>query len=326
MKHKPLIIVLGEPYSTFSEIIFKYLKLQKLKSKRPIIFVGSLKLLEKQMYKLNYNTKFNIIEKNLSNIENFKKNQINIIDVKFNFKKIFDKISIKSSNYIKKCFDISLNLLNKKKCFALINGPISKKHFLKKKNLGITEYLTKKLKLKNSVMLIYNPKFSVVPVTTHYPVDKITKNLTKNSIIKKILILQNFYKSVLKKKPNFAILGLNPHCETVNKYSEEDKIIKPAIRYLLKNKVKIKGPFPADTFFNKYNLKKYDVCIGMYHDQVLTPMKTIYGFDAINITVGLPFIRVSPDHGTNNMMIGKNSSDPQSFISLINFFNKLNEN
>ena len=117
MKHKPLIIVLGEPYSTFSEIIFKYLKLQKLKSKRPIIFVGSLKLLEKQMYKLNYNTKFNIIEKNLSNIENFKKNQINIIDVKFNFKKIFDKISIKSSNYIKKSVVVLEQLSLKPKNF-----------------------------------------------------------------------------------------------------------------------------------------------------------------------------------------------------------------
>ena len=79
------------------------------------------------------------------------------------------------------------------------------------------------------------------------------------------------------------------------------------------------GPYPADSLFMKNNIKKFDVIIGMYHDQVLTPIKTIYNFDAINITLGLPFIRISPDHGTNNSMIGKNKSDPQSLISAIKF-------
>ena len=90
----------------------------------------------------------------------------------------------------------------------------------------------------------------------------------------------------------------------------------------MKKKLLIDGPYPADTFFNKTNIEKYNLVIGMYHDQVLTPMKTIFGFDAINITLGLPFIRVSPDHGTNNVMIGTNKSSAESFISIINFFNK----
>ncbi len=83
------------------------------------------------------------------------------------------------------------------------------------------------------------------------------------------------------------------------------------------------GPFSADTFFSKQNLVHYDVAIGMYHDQVLVPMKTIFNFDAINLTLGLPFLRVSPDHGTNNSMAGKNISSPQSLISSINFFKKI---
>ena len=81
----------------------------------------------------------------------------------------------------------------------------------------------------------------------------------------------------------------------------------------------VSGPYPADSLFMKNNIKKFDIVIGMYHDQVLTPIKTIYNFDAINITLGLPFIRISPDHGTNNSMIGKNKSDPQSLISAIKF-------
>ena len=132
-----------------------------------------------------------------------------------------------------------------------------------------------------------------------------------------------FYKKKFKKIAKFAILGLNPHCESISNISEEKKIIKPAIKHLINKKIKIKGPFSADTFFTKYNLTKYDVAIGMYHDQVLTPMKTIFGFNAINLTLGLPFIRVSPDHGTNSLMIGKNKSNPESLISSINFFKNI---
>lgn len=321
MKYKPILIVLGEPYSTFSEIIFKYFKSNK-KSKYPIIFIGSSQLVRKQMLKLNYNIKIKIIDKKEVGKINLNHNKINIIDVNFKFKKIFDKVSNKSFYYIKECFDISLSLLKNKRCIALINGPISKKHFLKKKYLGITEYLTKKTSTKNSAMLIYNPNFSVSPVTTHLPVNKISKNITKKKIINNILLLHNFYKKDLNRQPKIAVLGLNPHCETINKFSEEDKIINPAIKILTKKKIIVDGPYPADTFFNNKNMKKYNLVVGMYHDQVLTPMKTVFGFNAINITLGLPFTRISPDHGTNNVMIGKNRSSAESFFSLINFFNK----
>ena len=138
--------------------------------------------------------------------------------------------------------------------------------------------------------------------------------------------IDKFYRTNFHKKPLVAVLGLNPHCETIDKFSEEDKFIKPAIKFLIKKKMRISGPFSSDTFFSRKNLKKYDVTVGMYHDQVLTPMKMLYKFNAINITLGLPFIRVSPDHGPNNQMIGKNKSDPQSLISSINFFKNLNEN
>ena len=87
------------------------------------------------------------------------------------------------------------------------------------------------------------------------------------------------------------MLGLNPHCETVDNFSEEEKIIIPSIKYLKKKKIIIEGPFSADTFFLKKNIEKFDVVVGMYHDQVLTPIKTIYNFEAINITVGLPFVQ-----------------------------------
>ena len=98
-------------------------------------------------------------------------------------------------------------------------------------------------------------------------------------------------------------------------------IIKPAISYLKSKKFKVSGPFPADTIFLKNNHKKYDVIVGMYHDQVLAPIKSIFGFNAINITLGLPFLRISPDHGPNVKMFGKNISNPNSLREAIKFLN-----
>ena len=129
----------------------------------------------------------------------------------------------------------------------------------------------------------------------------------------------NFIKKNWKKKPKFAVVGLNPHCESVNKFNEDEKIVKPAINFLKNKKFRVSGPFSADTIFLKQNRKNYDVILGMYHDQVLTPIKTLFEYDAINITLGLPFVRISPDHGPNKKMVGKNMSNPLSLIRAIEF-------
>ena len=92
--------------------------------------------------------------------------------------------------------------------------------------------------------------------------------------------------------------------------------------FLNKKNIKIDGPFPADTIFLEEQSNKYDIIIGMYHDQVLTPIKTLFGFKAINITLGLPFLRISPDHGPNVKMLGENKSSPESLIQAIKFLNK----
>lgn len=328
MIYKPLIIVLGEPYSTFQEIILKSIKKKFLSNyKFPIVFIGSVDLFKKQMIKLGYSFKLNIIEPDDLEKKKFNNKFINFININFKTKKIFDKISSKSKNYIKNSFDVAIKLIKNKKVSGIINGPISKKHFLNKKFPGITEYLSKKTFSKSyPVMLIFNEKLSVSPVTTHEPIRNVHKKINKKKIIKNVITINKFYIEKLKKKPLIAMLGLNPHCETNNKYSEEDKIIKPSIKNLLKKKIKVDGPFSADTFFFEKNIKKYDVVVGMYHDQVLVPIKTLFNFDAINITLGIPILRISPDHGTNNEMIGLNKSNFKSFVAAIKFFKKVNAN
>jgi 4-hydroxythreonine-4-phosphate dehydrogenase len=317
MNYKPILIVAGEPNSIFLEIFFKSLRIKKFKS--PIILIASQNLIKLQMKKLKINVRMKILNFNKIDRYNLNNEVINLINVEYNTTKAFEKISSKSNEYIKESFEIALKLINKKISNKLINGPISKKCFLNNKFLGITEYLAKKSNIKDIAMLIYNDNLSVSPVTTHLPLKKVAKKIDKKLIKKKIILINNFYKDRFKKKPNIAITGLNPHCESIDRYNEDSKIIKPIVKYMKKSNYKISGPFPADTIFLKENRKKYDVIIGMYHDQVLTPIKTLFEYDAINITLGLPFIRISPDHGPNEKMLGKNLSNPLSLIKSISF-------
>ena len=321
MNNKPIIITAGEPNSVFLEIFFKSIKYKKYKS--PIIIIASKKLLISQMKKLGFNYSVNLIKENFKNFHNLNNKKINIINVDYIFKECFEPISEKSNTYISNCFTVGLNFLKKNNFLKFINGPISKKHFLKGKSLGITEYLAKKTNKNSNVsMLIFNKKLSVSPITTHLALKDVHKHISKKKIYTHVKLITAFYKKNFKKIPRIAITGLNPHCESNFKNCEEDSIITPAIKNLKAKNFKIDGPFPADTIFMHDHLKKFDVIIGMYHDQVLSPIKTLFGFDAINITLGLPFVRVSPDHGPNHSMLGKNLSDPKSLIQAIKFLDK----
>lgn len=316
MKNKSVVIICGDPESTFNEILIKTLKNKVYKnSKFPIIIVCSEKLFKRELSK--FKTKIKI--QKFENQSNLRKNKIYIIDIPFEKKKLS---LIKKNEYIKKSFDIGLNLLKKNISLALINGPISKSTFLKGKYKGITEYLAFKTRSLNEVMLIFNKQLSVCPITTHIPIDQVSKKIKKKVIITKIKNINEFYKKSIGFKPNIAVTGLNPHCETFKGKNIEKSEILPAVKILKKQRIKVVGPLSADTIFLKENRKKFDVIVGMYHDQVLAPMKTIFGFKAINITIGLPFIRVTPDHGPNYEMFGLNKSKPDSLIEAFSFINK----
>ena len=315
MNYKPIIIVAGEPNSIFFELFFKVIK-KKIKS--PIILIASKKLITKQAKILKKKIKFNIVY----DFEIIKKNnlkKINLIDVDFNQSSAFDKITSKSNRYIATCFNIAIKLLKNNVSNKLINGPISKKTFLKKKFNGITEYLANKTNTKKFAMIIYNKNLSVCPLTTHLPIKHVSKKIDKLEIINKVKLIDSFWKDKFKKKVKIGVTGLNPHCESIDSFNEDKKIILPTIKKLKKLMYNIEGPLAADTIFLKNNRKKFDLIIGMYHDQVLAPIKTIFEYDAINITIGLPFTRVSPDHGPNESMLGKNKSNYLSLFNSIKF-------
>ena len=309
MNFSPILIVPGEKKSIFFEIFFKSLKSNFIIS--PLILICDKKNLDKEIKKYKFNKKIQPIKLDGIYSKKFVKKKIYLIDTEHK----------NSSIYVHNCFKIAFKLIKKGLTHKMINGPINKTKTLNKKYLGITEYVAKNFNQNKFAMLIYNKKLSVCPVTTHLPLKLVAKKINKEKIREKIIIINDFYKKFLRFKPRIAVIGLNPHCESVLKSNEDNKIIRPVIKSF-KNNINVKGPFPADTIFLKNNRKKFDVIIGMYHDQVLTPIKTIFEYDAINITIGLPFLRVTPDHGPNEKMIGKNISNPISLIRSLKFLDK----
>ena len=316
MNYKPIIIVAGEPNSIFFELFFKVIK-KKIKS--PIILIASKKLLLKQAKILKEKINFSITDESSIIKKKNNLNKINLIDVNFNQTTGFSKITTKSNHYINNCFDIAIKLLKNNVTNKLLNGPISKETFLKKKFNGITEYLANKTNTNKFAMIIYNKDLSVCPLTTHLPIKYVSKKINKSEIINKVKLIDSFWKKEFGKKVKIGVTGLNPHCESIDRFSEDISIILPTIKKLQKLKYNIEGPLSADTIFLKDNRAKFDLIIGMYHDQVLTPIKTLFEYDAINITIGLPFIRVSPDHGPNESMLGKNKSNYLSLFNSIKF-------
>ena len=193
-----ILLVHGEPNSILLEIFFKALK--KKKFKRPIILISSKKILKLQMKYFNFKKKIRVLDFQKLNQYKIDNKSINLINIEYNQKRAFEKISSKSNKFIKESFNVAFKIIEKYKSNRFINGPIVKKIFLKKKYLGITEYISKKFNIRNNAMLIYNKNLSVCPITTHLPLKSVTKKITKKIINEKTKLINNFYISIFQKK------------------------------------------------------------------------------------------------------------------------------
>jgi len=281
---KKIILVAGDPNSINSEVIFKCWKKIDNSVKSKIYLIANYKLILKQFKKLKYSIKI-IKVKNIH--ESDKNNKLKIIDIDLKFKNPFNVTSGVASKYIRKSLSFAHKLAVENSNSGIINCAINKK-LLSKNNIGVTEFLAKKCNVKNNseVMLIANEELSVSPITTHINIKQVSSKIKSVSIINKAKTIDLWFKKKFKRKPKIAILGLNPHNGEFKKKSEEIKTIIPSIMKLKKLGLKVKGPLVSDTvFINDY--KSYDVIIGMFHDQVLTPFKALFKFNAINITLGL---------------------------------------
>ena len=319
-KVKKILIVAGDPNSINSEIIFKsWLKLNN-SIKKKIYVIANYNLIKEQFNELNYSLR-------LKNVDNLnitgESNELKIINVGLKFNKVFSVEKKNASSYVLNCLDFAHKLALNDDVLGLINCAIDKSLF-SKKNIGVTEYLATKCGLSNKseVMMIKNDQLAVCPITTHLDIKNVSQNIKSKTIITKIKTIQKSLKKMVKKKPKIGVLGLNPHNGELKKNTEEITEIIPAIKYLKNLGFNINGPLAADSvFINDY--KNYDIIVGMYHDQVLTPFKTLFKFDAINITLGLKYFRASPDHGVAKNIIKNDKADPGSLIKAIKYINNL---
>lgn len=210
---------------------------------------------------------------------------------------------------------------------GLVTGPINKKiiNDFGFEFSGHTEFLADISNSKNVVMLLANKRLKVALLTTHLPLSLVPESITIEKIIEMSLIINNSLESLWNiKNPKICVLGLNPHAgEGGFIGTEEVDVIEPAIKDLNSKGINVFGPISADTAFTEEKLNLYDAYLAMFHDQGLPVLKSMGFGDSINITLGLPFLRVSVDHGTAYELAGKNLANSSSFneaMKLTSFF------
>ncbi len=208
---------------------------------------------------------------------------------------------------------------------AVVTNPIAKSVLYRAgfKHPGHTEFLAELAgrdgRVPQPVMMLWSPDLAVVPVTIHVPLREAIARLTSEMIVATASIAVADLKSRFGiANPRLAISGLNPHAgEFGTLGTEDDEIVAPAIAALRNRGIQARGPLPADTMFHPAARETYDCAICMYHDQALIPIKTIAFEDAVNVTLGLPFVRTSPDHGTAFDIAGSGKANPASLIAAL---------
>jgi len=195
---------------------------------------------------------------------------------------------------------------------------------------GHTEFLAKLVqeasgKSLHPVMMLWSPELAVVPVTIHLPLKEIFKQLSTELIVDTgRIVARDLSQRFGLRQPRLAVAGLNPHAGEAGALGEEDEaIVAPAVTRLAADGIDVKGPLPADSMFHERARATYDAALCMYHDQALIPIKTLAFDHAVNVTLGLPFVRTSPDHGTAFDIAGTGSGDPASLIAALRLAKRL---
>ncbi|HBU70025.1 MAG TPA: 4-hydroxythreonine-4-phosphate dehydrogenase PdxA [Elusimicrobia bacterium] len=215
----------------------------------------------------------------------------------------------------------AVGLIKSKRARALVTAPISKAafHMAGKKYSGHTELLAELTKTKNYAMMMAAQNLRAVMVTRHLPVSDVPSSLNADNIIRACLLADDFLKKYFRfRKPRLGVCALNPHAgEGGHLGGEENIIILPAVKRLVKRGLSAQGPLPNDSAWLKMKNGLFDLLVCMYHDQVMTPLKCLAAEKIVNITLGLPFVRTSPGHGTAFDIAGRNIADESSMIEAI---------
>ena len=267
----------------------------------------------------------------LSLTENSTQNagELSIFPVKVTQEVIPGKLNPNNAEYVLSLLQKATKNSLENRTRGILTGPINKS-VINEAGIefsGHTEYFAKLSNCSKTVMLLATSKLKVALATTHLALKDVPKNITRESLIEVITIINNESKIFNLKNPSILVCGLNPHAGE-NGYLGDEEIttIGPVIDYLNQKGFNLTGPVPADTAFTSDSLKKIDVVLAMYHDQGLPVLKASGFKSAANITLGLPFIRTSVDHGTALELAGTGKIDLGSFKCALSFFEKISKN
>ncbi len=321
---KKLAITMGDPGGVGPEIIVKALSSAEIRESCTPIVIGDRVVMEEAIKLCNLTIKLNSIKDpeeskpslesvdiiNTGNLGDFKKGKPTAEGGKA------------CVSYIRKAVEFALD----KQIDGIVTAPISKEA-LKMAGFtwpGHTEMLAELTGTKDYAMMLVGRPLRVILVTIHTSLRSVPDMITKQRVLKTILLAKKACDMMGIESPRIAVAGLNPHAgETGIFGNEELKEIKPAVDEAVKSGIPVTGPYPPDTIFHKAYKGKIDMIVCMYHDQGLIPLKMIAFDKGVNITVGLPFIRTSPDHGTAYDIAWKGKADPSSITEAIKLASSL---
>ena len=314
MISKPTFVSLGDPSGIGPEVFIKAIKDQKLKHHlSKVILVSSPKVIEGAISALDVKQKINLI----SDIKNTRPDSINLINVDGCKDFVLGEPTFNNSKFIVECLSTAADLaLTNSSC--LVTGPLNKSIIQKhiQNFTGHTEFLKRKFNANEVLMYMTNGNLHLGILTTHIPLKEVSSAISRDLIKNKYKLLHHGLIDIFKlANPKIAVLGINPHAGEFGTIgNEEQNIILPAIDELRHEGYDANGPVSADTVFTH---TKYDAVLSMYHDQALPVVKTIDFNKTVNITLGLPFLRISVDHGTAEDIAKNYSANYESMMEAL---------
>lgn len=315
MNNKGIVLTAGDPFGVGYEIILKCF----LEKPFPeLVVIGSKKVLEfyQEAYGLEY--PIHCVE----DIESKRELEaINVMDIDFNQEIHPGKNHSAAGKLALDSLKKAIKIIKSLKSNILVTAPINKANiaYFHPDFTGHTEFLAQAFHLNDVTMMLTNEQITVALVTTHLPIEKVKSYIHISQVENTIIRLNNYLQSLGYDNPKIAVCGLNPHAGDRGLLgTEEEMEIQPAIQNCQEKGILCEGPFPADGLFAYYKKKQYHGYVAMYHDQGLIPVKMAGFKKSLNITLGLPFIRISVDHGTAFDIAGKGIADHSNMMIALN--------
>lgn len=321
----PLMITPGEPAGIGPDVTLLAAQIQY---SVPLIAVGDPALLESRAKALNLPIELHVVS-SIENLPRLPSGQLYVLAHPLSEPCCTGELNLANASYVLKTIELATQCCLEKKAAAVVTGPVHK-GLLSEAGLkftGHTEYLAQLAQVSETVMLFVIDDYKVALVTTHIPLSTVSNAITQNKL-RKILdcLIEGLEKSFQLATPRIYVCGLNPHAgENGHIGNEELTTILPVIEEYQQQGRHVLGPFPADTIFNKVKSEQGHAILAMYHDQAL-PVIKMMGFErAVNVTLGLPFVRTSVDHGTALSIAGTSAVNAGSMIAAIQLAEKLTQ-